>query len=116
MKTPKLKLTILAILLSLVIFSACTTEQQTQPTQPTTPTYPEASMTPDQVVNLVLVYGVPNLIPKAQPVGQWAAVYEGAGRWRIQGSVATPTVTGGTRYWKTTWSYANNKVTLIKGE
>ena len=67
-------------------------------------------MTPDQVINIVLVYGVPNFPEgKVQPVGQWAAVYEGSGRWRIQGYVSMGRLT-----WETTWSYTNNQVVLTK--
>ena len=73
-----------------------------------------ASMTPDQVINLVLVYGVPSFpLPTAQAVGQWAAVYEGQGTWRIQGSVFTH-ITSTPRYWKTTWLYDGKTVKLIK--
>jgi hypothetical protein len=71
-----------------------------------------ASMTPDEVINIVLVYGVPSFpIPAAKAVGQWAAVYEGQGMWRIKGSVATGTTN--LRYWSTTWSYNGKSVKLI---
>ena len=120
----KLKLalvTILIILLLIGIFSAC--KQQ----------YPEEKMTADEVINIVLVYGVPNFpIDGVQPTGQWAAVYEGEGKWRIQGTVAVqrprlsrflPRESNGiviegpqyeTVYYQTRWSYSNNKVKLVE--
>jgi len=118
----RIKLTLLAIfiiLLSLGIFSACAEEQPTQ----TTPLYPESYMNADEVINIVLVYGVPALTDypfygRAQSVGQWAAVYEGEGKWRIQGSVTTQSIKimdnpRDTIYWSTTWEYSNNQVKLI---
>ena len=49
------------------------------------------AMTAEQVVSSVQVYGIPHYYPGmgANPVGQWAAVYEGEGQWRVQGAVVT---------------------------
>jgi len=72
-KLKKVPIIILIILLSLGVFSACK------------PEYPEASMTTDQVINIVFVYGVPTFPygTAPYPVGQWAAVYQGEDKWRI---------------------------------
>jgi hypothetical protein len=108
--------TILIILLSLGTITAC--KQQ----------YPEEKMTTDEVINIVLVYGVPEFpISGAYQVGQWAAVYEGEGKWRIQGTLAVQKIIGSTFilngtegpqyesvYYQTTWSYSNNEVKLVE--
>jgi hypothetical protein len=126
----KLKLalaTILVVLLSLSILTACQ------------PKYPEEKMTAEEVINKVYVYGIPTFpVGKSpQPSGQWGAVYEGQGSWRIQGTVAVKEITKTfvpntmslltgekhtyyteievekTTYYQTTWLYENNKVQLI---
>jgi hypothetical protein len=103
----KLFITIIVIILLSGVIVGCEKEQP----EITTPTYPEATMTADQVINIVLVYGVPEFpIKGTHSVGQWAAVYEGKGKWRIKGSLAR---TGTSLTWSTTWTYSNNKIILI---
>ena len=55
------------------------------------------TLTAEQVISRVQVYGVPDdsyykdwgqpIKGSPRPVGQWAAVYEGDGQWRVQGTV-----------------------------
>jgi len=71
-------------------------------------------LTPDEVINIIWVYGIPYdfPFPNAQPTGGWAAVYEGEGQWRIQGSVFTH-IYNKTQYWTTTWTYKDRQITLV---
>ena len=48
------------------------------------------------------------------PAGQWAAVYEGKGCWRVQGAVVVR-YEGDDYYYSTTWAYASgdNQIELI---
>ena len=59
------------------------------------------TLTAEQVISRVQVYGVPDdsyykdwgqpIKGSPRPVGQWAAVYEGDGQWRVQGTVVAST-------------------------
>lgn len=95
-------------------------------------------MTAEEVINKVYVYGIPKfpIGGSPSPSGQWGAVYEGEGKWRIQGTVAVQKVLTTdeliargllkrsviegpqfeTVYYQTTWSYENNKLILVKYE
>jgi hypothetical protein len=102
----KVLLLIPVILLSFLM--SCSTDVK----QPPTPVYPEASMTPERVVNIALVYGnnaLSGIIPSnLQPIGQWGAVYEGGGVWRIKGYYS-----GNLVNYEVIWTYSNNKLTFV---
>ena len=82
-----------------------------------------------EVISIIKVYGVPEVNdylstigqPRiygiANPVGDWAAVYEGDGRWRIQGSIAIqcPECEYESGYGSSTWTYLEsyNEINLL---
>ncbi|NQT31617.1 MAG: hypothetical protein HQ588_04710 [Deltaproteobacteria bacterium] len=82
--------------------------------------------TNEQVISVIKVYGVPYInsyLPEDEqlgtyghmnPVGDWAAAYEGDGQWRIQGAVVVK-YKGEDLYGSTTWTYTEgtNKISLI---
>lgn len=75
--------------------------------------------TSQQVISIIQVYGVPyssyyeGVVGSPQPVGQWAAVYEGDGQWRVQGAVVTR-YDGKDYYYSTTWTYKSTEIRLIR--
>ena len=94
-----------------------------------------------QVISAIYVYGVPYtdhyLVQKGEqrinstpnPVGQWGAIYEGNGTWRIQGAVVARRTTLDyltspfrftvrDYYYSTTWTFIedDNKISLIRFE
>ena len=88
-------------------------------------------LTEQQVISRVQVYGVSYYLRitggSVSPVGQWAAVYEGNGRWRVRGQVAKSYQVlrwSGSRYYydqetsyhATTWIHTNDEIRLLKME
>ena len=71
---------------------------------------PAPTVTAEQVISRIQVYGLPSLEmygeygPK-NPVGQWAAIYEGDGQWRVRGAVVVQTGGGKEYYYSTIWIY-----------
>ena len=96
---------IVALVLALVLFGGCGKSPQAVD-------YP--LLTPEQVIAQVHVYGVPEIPYNASPVGQWSAVYESNGVWRVQGTVIIEQ-----RYWgespyhSTTWLYSSEMIKLV---
>lgn len=75
---------------------------------------PIAYLSVEQVISRVQVYGVPSFPSFGSTpysVGQWAAVYEGEGKWRVQGGVALQST--GETYYQTTWIVTQDKIKLI---
>ncbi len=84
------------------------------------------TLTSEQVISAIQIYGVPytnsyltedeqqGKYEHMNPVGQWAANYEGNGRWRIQGAVVVR-YHGEDLYGSTTWTYTEetNEISLI---
>ena len=67
---------------------------------------PAPTLTAEQVISHIQVYGLPCLKEQGpygdkNPVGQWAAVYEGGSQWRVRGAV----VVQQDYYYSTTWLY-----------
>ena len=68
-------------------------------------------LTAEQVISHVQVYGVPDIDLSAyigdvaSPVGQWSAVYEGNGKWRVQGSVIV-----NDDYHSITWIWTDRRI------
>jgi len=98
----------------------CASESPTQ-----TQTSAIVQLTPEQVISIVHVYGVP-YIPayskdtysspfEPSPVGQWAANYEGNDTWRIQGSIVLRRY-GRDYYGSTTWLFIDNRLELVNFE
>ena len=121
----KKKVLILFIVLVLFVLAiGCESSEETpKPWRPKTsenwkppPPCPEASMSAEEVINIVFVYGVPHFpIAVSHPTGKWAAVYEGNCVWRIVGTMAHQTSSMGETsiiYLATTWTYTKGKVTL----
>ncbi len=90
------------------------------------------AFTEQQVISRVQVYGVSNLGGSVSPVGQWAAVYEGDGRWRVSGQVVKSHSVDyvvreegrrferfpeqETSYHATTWIHTNDEIRLLEME
>ena len=75
--------------------------------EPSEPPVSYPVLTAEQVISRVQVYGVPILKiydKVASPVGQWSAVYEGDGKWRVQGAVVVR-YREKDYYSSTTWMY-----------
>ena len=87
------------------------------------------SITAEQVISRVQVYGVPTIrVPQpmrqeavpVNPVGQWAAIYEGNQVWRVQGKVVANNLVRRYGEWvrepsyhSTTWLHTNTTMELI---
>lgn len=72
-------------------------------------------LTAEQVISRVQVYGVPAITifsKPVNPVGQWSTVYEGDGKWRVQGAVVGR-YEGKDYYHSTTWIYTHEEIKLI---
>ncbi len=80
---------------------------------------PTPTLTAEQVISHIQVYGLP-LLKKygyygdKNPVGQWAAVYEGSGQWRVRGAVVGQSYGGKEHYYSTTWLYQNGQIELVE--
>jgi hypothetical protein len=89
-----------------------------------TPSLTEGEVTPapiltaQEVISRIQVYALPELEghgkygPK-NPVGQWAAVYEGDGLWRVRGAVVVQTSEGKEHYYSTIWIYQDGRMELV---
>ena len=79
--------------------------------EPSKPPVSYPVLTAEQVISRVQVYGVPTIKIDGKPpspVGQWAATYEGDGKWRVQGAVVWKD-----DYHSTTWIHTHEKIELI---
>ena len=74
---------------------------------------PAPTLTAEQVISRIQVYALPTLTKHGvdgakNPVGQWAAVYEGGGQWRVRGAVVVQIHRYGKSeeyYYPTIWIY-----------
>jgi len=106
MKKPLVVTILLACLLLASIVVGCAKEPSVS--------YP--TINAEQAIDYVQVYGVPALTVEghtqddpAIPVGEWAAVYEGDDKWRVQGQVRL-----GDRDYSTTWVYDGHTISMEK--
>lgn len=80
------------------------------------PVSPAPTLTAEQVISRIQVYGVPTIPLRygsaPNPVGQWAAVYEGENTWRVRGAVVTR-YEGKDYYYSTTWTHNNTEIRLV---
>jgi len=110
-RTPILIIAFLVLVLGAVSCAETSTQPPAQKYIP--PEYPQASMTADEIINIVQVYGVPAIPHGAVPMGKWSAYYEGNGRWKVRGQVRLNYPSGNYDY-SITWLYDGRNVSATE--
>lgn len=106
---------LVSILMTLMLFPIASCAE-TPPPQ-SQPVEVKQYLTPEQVISIIQVYGVPHFEIRGahgSPVGHWAAVCEGDA-WRVQGAVV---LRYGDKdyYFSTTWQYSDDELELLNCE
>lgn len=69
------------------------------------PTY--TNLTEEQVISYIQVYGLAGMVDGyIVPIGEWAAVEESPGKWRIRGEISL----GDSRRYSGTWIFDNGTI------
>ena len=71
----------------------------------------ENCITPDEVIYRIHTYGVPAivLLPEQTLLGDWTAVHQGDGKWRVKGTLVSRD-----RYFATVWVYSGKNIYLVE--